>query len=59
MIFLQNFILERNAVLPFIVDLPSKIYNESTINMDVMFTFCSAVSIMVTICHMFIVQAES
>lgn len=59
MIFLRISILERNAVSPFIVDLPSKIYNESTINMDAMFTYCSAVSIAVTICHMFIVRTES
>lgn len=39
------FILGRDAIQPFIVDLPSKIYTESNIEVNAMFTFCSAVSI--------------
>lgn len=38
-----HFVIGKDAVRPFIVDLPSKIYDESEIDVDVMFSQCSAV----------------
>lgn len=43
------FIIGRDAVRPFIVDWPSKIYEESQIDVDVMFSFCSAVRMIYTL----------
>lgn len=36
-------VIGKDAVRPFIVDLPNKMYEETKTDVDVMFSFCSAV----------------
>lgn len=40
-----NLILGKDAIRPFITDLPETIYKESNIEVDIIFTICSLVSI--------------